>query len=138
MQLSNARKISHQNSRKLRLLPTSNIHQLEINVKCRRRHETVGNLAREFEVSPRTIRRDISAISLTEPIYTQSGRYHGGVYVLGDYAVDKFYLRNAEVDVLQKVFYSLQENKKCQLTPEERNILSRMVSEYRKPFLKAG
>ena len=48
---------------------------------CRRRSETIRNLAFEFEVSERTIRRDIEILSLNEPIYTQVGRYGGGVYV---------------------------------------------------------
>ena len=48
---------------------------------CRRRSETIRNLAFEFEVSERTIRRDIDILSLNEPIYTQVGRYGGGVYV---------------------------------------------------------
>lgn len=36
----------------------------------------------EFEVSERTISRDIEELSLTKPIYTKSGRYGGGVYIL--------------------------------------------------------
>lgn len=48
-------------------------------VLCRKRHETVLNLAKEFGVSERTILRDVVALSLTEPIYTQCGRYGGGV-----------------------------------------------------------
>ena len=43
-------------------------------VLCRRRHETVKNLSFEFGVSERTILRDIEALSITEPIYTQCGR----------------------------------------------------------------
>jgi len=43
------------------------------------------NLAFEFGVSERTIRRDIDALSLVAPIYTQAGRYGGGVYILSDY-----------------------------------------------------
>ena len=45
---------------------------------CRRRFETIANLAYEFDVSERTIRRDIEFLMRTEPIYTQPGRYGGG------------------------------------------------------------
>ncbi len=45
---------------------------------CRRRKDTIGNLAHELGVSERTVRRDLEALSLSEPIYTQSGRYGGG------------------------------------------------------------
>lgn len=44
--------------------------------------DTIKNLAMEFEVSERTISRDIEELSLTRPIYTKSGRYGGGVYIL--------------------------------------------------------
>lgn len=46
---------------------------------CRRRRETVQNLASEFGVSERTIRRDIEELTLTYPIETICGRYGGGV-----------------------------------------------------------
>ena len=46
---------------------------------CERRRETVENLAYEFSVSTRTIKRDILELSLSYPVYTVSGRYHSGV-----------------------------------------------------------
>ena len=58
-------------------------------VLCRRRHEKISNLAEEFGVSTRTILRDIEVLSIKEPIYTQCGRYGGGVYVTGDYLKEK-------------------------------------------------
>ena len=58
---------------------------------CKRRHETIPNLAIELGVSARTIRRDIEELSLSEPIYTQAGRYGGGVYVLDDYYINRMY-----------------------------------------------
>ena len=42
-------------------------------ILCRRRHETISNLAEEFGVSTRTIQRDVEVLSITEPIYTQYG-----------------------------------------------------------------
>ena len=50
-------------------------------VLFRRRYEKISNLAEEFGVSTRTILRDIEVLSISEPIYTQCGRYGGGVYV---------------------------------------------------------
>ena len=47
-----------------------------------RTYETIKNLAIDFGVSERTIGRDIEELSLVEPIYTKSGRYGGGVYIL--------------------------------------------------------
>lgn len=50
-------------------------------VLCRRRFEYISNLAKEFEVSERTIRRDLEYLGRILPIYTKTGRYGGGVYV---------------------------------------------------------
>lgn len=73
-----------------------------MNILCRRRHEIIRNLAFEFGVSERTIRRDIEILSLTEPIYTQTGRYGGGVYVVESYAVNRMYMSESESVILQK------------------------------------
>ena len=70
---------------------------------CRRRHETVKNLSFEFGVSERTILRDIEALSITEPIYTQCGRYDGGVYVTEGYKMDRMYMTDSELTVLNKL-----------------------------------
>ena len=47
-----------------------------------RNHETMGNLSVELGVSKKTIQRDITELSRIIPIYTRSGRYNGGVYLL--------------------------------------------------------
>lgn len=60
-----------------------------IRLLSRRRHEKIENLAFEFGVSEKTIRRDIEALSLSAPIYTQAGRYGGGVYMMDGYSVNK-------------------------------------------------
>lgn len=49
-------------------------------IMCRRRSETIQDLAFELGVSERTIRRNIEILSYKEPVYTQQGWY-GGVYV---------------------------------------------------------
>ena len=45
-----------------------------------RKYEKVDNLAFQFSVTPRTIKRDIEILSLTESIYTRQGKYGGGIY----------------------------------------------------------
>lgn len=64
-----------------------------------RGHETISNLAFEFGVSIRTIQRDIDAISLTVPVYTQTGRHGGGVYVLNN---SKKYIQMTEKGKIMK------------------------------------
>ena len=48
-----------------------------LKVLCRRGYETAGNLAFEFGVSERTVRRDIEVLSRNNPIYTKSGGHAG-------------------------------------------------------------
>ena len=73
---------------------------------CRRRYERVENLAADFGVSERTIRRDIEALSRTVPIYTQSGRYGGGVYVAEGFTMDRMYMTDRELRVLCLLYTS--------------------------------
>lgn len=59
-----------------------------LTVLCFRRHDTCENLAREFDVTIRTIYSDIEVLMCSYPIETVRGRY-GGVKV-----ADGFYLGN--------------------------------------------
>ncbi len=101
---------------------------------CRRRHETICNLASEFGVSTRTIQRDIESLSTTEPIFTQPGKY-GGIYVVEGYSIDRMYMTKAELGVLQKLYIAADENAKL-LTNDEKALLSFIISQYSKPKIK--
>ena len=73
-------------------------------VLCRRRHETVKNLSFEFGVSERTILRDIEALSITEPIYTQCGRYDGCVMCgFGYINTDINHTKDLRKDVIHRI-----------------------------------
>lgn len=74
-----------------------------IKLLCQRRHETIINLSKEFNVSVRTIQRDIDEISDMLPIYVKTGRYNGGVYVVDEFNADKMYMSDNEIEVLEKV-----------------------------------
>ena len=100
-------------------------------VLCRRRHETIFNLAEEFGVSTRTILRDIEVLSVTEPIYTQCGRY-GGVYVTDDYSMTRMYMSENELSVLHKLSKFADEKTVCDLSMEENNLLKFIISQYTK------
>lgn len=100
-------------------------------ILCRRRHETIRNLASELGVSERTIRRDVEVLSFTEPIYTQTGRYCGGVYVVDGYSMDRMYVTQEESTLLQKI-YELAKNQ-CLLSPHELDILKKLIKNYSKP-----
>ncbi len=100
---------------------------------CRRRYETIGNLATEFEVSERTIRRDIEVLSYTEPIYTQSGRHAGGVYVVDGYHMDRMYMSEEEIAVLRKIKDEAKRKNPGLLLPGEEKTLERIICSYAKP-----
>lgn len=105
-----------------------------LKVLCRRRYETIANLASEFGVSKRTIRRDIEFLSLKNPIYTQAGKYTGGVYVLDGYTIDRMYMNDAELNVLKKL--SIAEKDNTLLSINERKILNSIILQYSKPQLR--
>lgn len=56
-----------------------------LEVLCLRRHDTYDNLAREFNVSKMTIRRDVAVLMCSYPIETVHGGRHGCVRVIEGY-----------------------------------------------------
>ena len=104
-----------------------------LRILCRRRYETIPNLAFEFGVSKRTILRDIEALSATEPIYTQCGRHGGGVYVTENYSMDRMYMNENELAVLHKLDSLADENAVCKLDKRERDLLGLIIVQYTKP-----
>ena len=98
-----------------------------------RRYETANNLARELGVSERTIRRDIEVLSLTEPIYMQSG-HNGGVYFMDGSRPSRTY-RDAEKAALLRELYGQAANE-GRLTPDQLALLFEILSDYEAPFQK--
>ncbi len=104
-------------------------------ILCRRRHETIHNLASEFGVSARTVQRDIEILSRTEPIFTQCGKYGGGVYVVEEYSLNRMYMAEEELGVLRKLYAAADEDPAL-LTNEERALLGTLILQYSKPKSK--
>ena len=73
-----------------------------------RRKDTIQNLASEFNVSPRTIRYDIDALSLSYPIETVRGRYGGGVKLADWYHPSKRALSPEQMALLKKLAPTLE------------------------------
>lgn len=70
-----------------------------------RKRATAPELAAEFEVSPRTIYRDVEALSSAGiPIYAEPGR-NGGIYLLQDFTLDRAILSENEK---QEILTALQ------------------------------
>lgn len=69
---------------------------------CRRRYDTISNLASEFCVSQKTISRDLILLSCSYPLYTRRGRT-GGVYVAEGYKLDKNYFTPEQAELIERV-----------------------------------
>lgn len=104
-----------------------------LRILCRRRYETIHNLATELNVSERTIRRDIDALSLIAPIYTQPGRYCGGVYVTDSFVMDRMYFRECETELLLKILRYIKAEDLTWFSAEEIAVLQNLIKEYTKP-----
>lgn len=82
---------------------------------------TAGELAEYFEVSVRTIYRDIDALSALQiPIYMTKGR-NGGIGLLEHYHLDKTLLSKEDQDL---ILFSLQES--VGLTLDQQDLLNRL------------
>lgn len=69
---------------------------------------TARYLADHFEVSVRTIQRDIDTLTLAGiPLYAEVG-VNGGYQLLPDYKIDKSYLNKDEANILATFFKSLE------------------------------
>lgn len=74
-----------------------------IEVLCRRRHDTYYNLAFEFNVSTRTICRDIAVLMCSYPLETVRGRYGGGVRVADGYYLYRKNLTTKQTVLLRRL-----------------------------------
>lgn len=97
-----------------------------------RRGETISNLAKELNVSARTIRRDLDALCLSEAIYTVPGRYGGGVYVLDTFNPDFKRFNEKESKTLNKVIIYLENEMPESFTEDEIVILKILLKTYAK------
>ena len=72
------------------------------------KHETIKNLSFKFGVSRITILRDIAELSIDYPIYTVSGRYGGGIYILDDKVVGRQkIMSDKQIELLLKLLPTL-------------------------------
>lgn len=111
---------------------TAERRRLLLEILSRKRQVNIDSLASEFGVSKRTIRRDIEILSLSEPIYTETGRY-GGVFVVEGYDVNKFYLSYDEEDLFRKIIRMAECQDVCDLNKNEIEMIKKLISTYTKP-----
>jgi len=104
---------------------------------CRKRHTTLTELSEYFGVSIRTIQRDILELeTLGIPLDVKMGRYEGGVYVVGNYTIDRMYMNQEEIFVLQKVQQANSRQEPIHLSEKESQVLNQIIQNYSKPSVK--
>lgn len=72
------------------------------------RHTTMAKLASEFGVGIRTIRKDITALSLTFPLTTVRDRYGGGVELASWFQPYASTLSPKQEELLQRIKTTLE------------------------------
>ena len=92
----------------------------------------IAELAGEFQVSERTIRRDIEILSLSEPIYTKGGRYGGGIYVMDGYWMETNYFDERQAGVLKRITELAKDGQTITLERKEVELLEEILKEYTK------
>ena len=95
-----------------------------LNVLMRRRQDTVSNLAFEFHVSKRTIKRDICILSRDHSIETKQG-HGGGIHVVDGYYISQHYLNDEQENMLRNLIVNL--------SPQEQEIMRSILSKFSKP-----
>ena len=106
---------------------TTERRQAIIHILCQRRYETIDNLAFEFSVNRRTIRRDIEILSLSFPFYTTKGT-GGGVHVVEGFRLGMKYLTDKQYTVLNNVTE--------RSSGEEQEVLLDILHTFKKPQKK--
>ena len=101
-----------------------------LRVLAQRRYDTLSNLAFEFDVTQRTILRDIDEISPYIPVYCKRGRFDGGVYVDPSYRLDRAYMTPDELAVLKKVRSCMESGANFSFSAEDVDILDRIIKDY--------
>lgn len=82
-----------------------------ISILVVRRHITTKELADEFDVAVRTIKRDIQALSFAYPIYTKLG-VAGGIFIGGHYNPHINSLTQKELKTLKEIYKDAEDRHK--------------------------
>ena len=99
---------------------------------CQMRFATMSYFAEKYNVSIKTIQRDMYSISRLMPIEIKQGRNIGGIYVLYDYTMDKAYMTDEQIKLLLKIKdITLKE-----LTEKEKAQFDYIITSYTKPVKK--
>ena len=86
---------------------TTERRQAILEYLCEKRRANISNLMFEFEISRSTVIRDLQVLSISYPIFCNTGRYGGGVYIAEGYYIGRKYLNPSQFNLLTKLSKSL-------------------------------
>ena len=105
---------------------------------CRKRQTTLTEISNYFGVTVRTAQRDLLAINEYIQFYTKPGRYEGGIFVVDNFGLDKFYLPNEEILILQKILDQSDYFPSTIWLPSDSHMLLNMITKYTAPAIPDG
>lgn len=100
---------------------------------CYARYSKLEELARIYNVSIRTIQRDILEIGPFIPLDPRSGRYDGGIYVVNEYRMDRMYMTTEEINLLYKIKAAIDASELIHLNDDEYYLFCALIKTYKKP-----
>ena len=95
-----------------------------LDVLMRRRQDTVSNLAFEFHVSKRTIKRDICILSRDYSIETKQG-HGGGIRIIDNHYTLQHYLSVEQESMLRDLM--------DKLSPKDQEIMREILDKFSRP-----
>ena len=107
-----------------------NRRKMLLSLLKRRGHDTLSNLAMDFNVSPKTIRRDIDILSMKELLTIRFGRFSGGVYYVGENNASARSLNENQIIVLKKIIQLAKTKERCILSNKEMSILYSVIEDF--------
>lgn len=90
-----------------------------------RRHTSVSELARDFNVSTATIKRDLDALAEVISIYGTRGA-SGGIHAVDGWYSSRRYLNNSQEAFLRSIFDGLQ-------TDEDKEMMESILTAFAMP-----
>lgn len=103
---------------------------------CKVRSATMSELATQFGVSVRTVKRDIDELGCIIPLVTKVGRYTGGVYVMDGYFWDRAYMSHEDIAMLETLRDKAYKQEPIYLDELAIKRLERIIEAYSMPERK--
>ena len=88
------------------------------------RHVQVQELMSEFNISDKTVRRDVELLSCSYPIITKTGRHGAGIYAMDGWYIGRRYLHDDQEALLRELLPGLQ--------PEQQKLMQSILTSFAK------